>query len=157
MGYVILVITQTIVLPIVFGSIAVATSDGDPIVLFGGWWIFWGVGTRLLLAGIAQASGRGPTAQILGSDAVSTTQQQVTRELGVANIGMGLAGLLALVPGWAAPAGLAGGVFLLVAGLLHIPKRNKNLKETVATWTDLVVGVVAVGLAVYVGVQALTA
>jgi arginine exporter protein ArgO len=69
---------------------------------------------------------------------------------------MGLAGLLALVPGWALPAGFAGGIFLLIAGLVHVSKRNKNPQEALATWTDLIVGVVIVALAVYVLVRALT-
>ena len=61
---------------------------------------------------------------------------------------MGLAGLLALVPGWALPAGLAGGTFLLIAGLMHVTKKGKNAKETLATWTDIIVGVAVAVLAV---------
>ena len=38
------------------------------------------------------------------------------------------------------PVGIAGGVFLLIAGLMHVTKRGKNAQETLATWTDLVVG-----------------
>ncbi len=149
-GYFIVVIGQTIVLPIISGVVTLTTVGGDPVLVFGTWWVFWGVGTRLLVAGIAQVSGRGPTAEILGATAPSVQEKQLTRELGTANIGMGLAGLLALVPGWALPAGLAGGVFLLIAGILHVPKRGKNAKEALATWTDLIVGFVVVVLAVYV-------
>ena len=69
---------------------------------------------------------------------------------------MGLTGLLALIPGWTLPAALAGGVFLLIAGLMHLPKKGKNPQETVATWTDLVVGVAVVVLAVRVIVGAIT-
>lgn len=54
------------------------------------------------------------------------------------------------------PAGLAGGVFLLIAGLMHLPKKNKNAQEQVATWTDLLVGAVVLVLAGYVLVQHLT-
>ncbi|MBS1905184.1 MAG: hypothetical protein JST33_01185 [Actinobacteria bacterium] len=150
MRYFILVIGQTVVLPVVCGLIELLTAGGDPVLVFGKWWAFWGVGTRLLVAGLAQVSGKGPTAAILGSAAPSVQEVQLTRELGTANIGMGFAGLLALVPGWALPAGLAGGVFLLIAGILHIPKKGKNPQETVATWTDLIVGVVILVLAVRV-------
>lgn len=155
MGYFILVIAQTVVLPIVSGIVELAVAGGDPVLVFGTWWVFWGVGTRLLVAGIAQVSGRGPTAAILGSATASVQERQLTRELGTANIGMGMAGLLAVIPGWAVPAGLAGGVFLLVAGALHVPKKGKNAQETLATWTDLVVGVVVVALAVYVVAESL--
>ena len=148
MGYFILVIAQTVVLPIVSGTIHFVVAGGDPVLVFGTWWVFWGVGTRLLVAGLAQASGRGPTAAILGATAPTVQERQLTRELGAANVAMGLAGLFALVPGWALPAGLAGGVFLLIAGLMHLPKRHKNTEETLATYTDLVVGVAVVVFAV---------
>ena len=51
-GYFVLVILQTVVLPIVSGVIELATVGGDPVLVFGKWWVFWGVGTRLLVAGI---------------------------------------------------------------------------------------------------------
>ena len=155
MGYAILVIAQTIALPVVSGSVELALGGGDPLLVFGRWWVFWGVGTRLLVAGLAQLSGRGPTSAILGATAPSVQSQQLTRELGTANVSLGLAGLLALVPGWAIPAGIAGGVFLLIAGIMHVPKKNKNAEEALATWTDLVVGVVVVGVAVYALVRVL--
>lgn len=156
MGYFIIVLAQTVALPIISGIIELATVGGDPVLVFGKWWVFWGVGTRLLLAGIVQSSGKGQTAAILGSSAPSVQETQLTRELGTANIGMGLAGLLALVPGWAVPAGLAGGVFLLLAGLMHVLKKDKNAKESLATWTDLIVGVAVVVLAIYTLVRAIT-
>ncbi len=155
MGYFILVIAQTIVLPIASGVIELLVVGGDPVLVFGKWWAFWGVGTRLLVAGIAQVSGKGPTTAILGSAAPSVREKQLTLELGTANIGMGLAGLLALVPGWALPAGLAGGVFLLIAGIVHLPKKSKSAEENLATWTDLLVGVGVVVLAMYVLVRAI--
>ncbi|WP_349864723.1 hypothetical protein [Leifsonia sp. WHRI 6310E] len=137
MGYDILVIAQTVALPIISGIVELAVAGGDPVLVFGKWWVFWGVGTRLLVAGIAQVSGKGPTTEILGPAAPTVPEKQLVRELGMANIGMGLAGLLALVPGWALPAGLAGGLFLLIAGVMHVPKRGKNAQEALATWTDL--------------------
>jgi hypothetical protein len=153
-GYFILVTLQTVVLPIASALIELLVVGGDPILVFGKWWAFWGVGTRLLVAGVAQMSGKGPTTAILGATSPNVQAQQLTRELGTANVGMGLAGLLALVPGWAVPAGIAGAVFLLIAGILHIPKKNKNAQETLATWTDLLVGIVVLAVAAYVLVRA---
>ena len=155
MGYFIVVIGQTVVLPVVSGIIELVAVGGDPVLVFGKWWVFWGVGTRLLSAGIAQVSGKGATAAILGAAAPSVQVVQLARELGTANIGMGLAGLLALVPGWVLPAGLAGGIFLLLAGILHVTKKGKNAQEMLAIWTDLVVGVVVVVVAVDLLVHAL--
>ena len=155
MGYFIVVIGQTVVLPVVSGIIELAVVGGDPVLVFGKWWVFWGVGTRLLSAGVVQVSGRGATGAILGAAAPGVQEVQLARELGTANIGMGLAGLLALVPGWVLPAGLAGGIFLLLAGILHVTKKGKNAQENLATWTDLVVGVVVVIVAVYILIRAL--
>jgi hypothetical protein len=149
MGYFILVILQTVALPIASGIIQLATVGGDPVLAFGTWWVFWGVGTRLLVAGVAQLSGKGPTTAILGAARPSVQETQLTRELGTANIGMGFAGLFALIPGWALPAGLAGGIFLLIAGLMHVSKKGKNAQESLATWTDLLVGIAVVVLGVY--------
>jgi hypothetical protein len=154
MGYVILVIAQTVALPIISGVVQLAVVGGDPVLVFGMWWVFWGVGTRLLVAGIAQVSGKGPTSAILGATAPSVQEKQLTRELGVANLCLGLAGILALVPGWALPAGFAGGIYLLLAGVMHLPKKGKNPQETLATWTDLIVGVAVVVLAIYVVARA---
>ena len=80
----------------------------------------------------------------------------MARELSTANLGMGLAWLSALNPDWAAPAGAAGGLFLLIAGLMHITKKNKNAQETLATWTDLLVGAVALGYVLYTVAQLLS-
>lgn len=154
-GYAVVVIAQTVALPIISGIVELAVVGGDPVLVFGKWWVFWGVGTRLLLAGFVQMSGKGPTAQILGSTGPSVQEQQLVRELGAANVGMGIAGLFALVPGWALPAGLAGGVFLFVAGAMHVAKKDKNPREALATWTDLIVGVAVLVLAVSVLVRTL--
>lgn len=78
MGYFIVVIAQTVVLPLVSGSIQLATSGGDAILVYGKWWVFWAVGTRLLLAGLVQVSGKGPTAEILGSEEASVQEVQLT-------------------------------------------------------------------------------
>ncbi|GAA3639106.1 hypothetical protein GCM10022236_47010 [Microlunatus ginsengisoli] len=144
MGYFIGVLLQTVILPIVSGTLELVTAGGNPVEIYGRWWVFWGVGTRLVVAGIVQLVRPQTTAEILGTEQPAGSELQVVRELSTANLGMGLAGLLALVPAWAAPAGLAGGVFLLIAGLMHVTKKNKNPAEHLATWTDLLVGVIAV-------------
>ena len=114
MGYFIGVILQTVVLPIVSGTVELVLVGGGPFEVYGRWWVFWGVGTRLLVAGIVQVVRPQMTAEILGSGRATPAELHSARELSTANIGMGLAGLLALVPAWAAPAGVAGGVFLLL-------------------------------------------
>jgi hypothetical protein len=143
MGYFIGVLLQTVILPIVSGTIEQVTTGGNPVEIYGRWWVFWGV------ASIVQLVRPQTTAAILGTDQPTGSELQVTRELSTANLGMGLAGLLAIIPAWAPPAGLAGGVFLLIAGLIHVAKKNKNSAETLATWTDLLVGVIAIAFLAY--------
>ena len=60
MGYFIVVILQTIALPLICGTIELATIGGNPIEIYGRWWVFWGIGTRLLLAGAVQLSALTP-------------------------------------------------------------------------------------------------
>ena len=53
--YVVVVLLQKLVLPLVSGAIELAAEAGaGPILVFGRWFLFWGFGTRLLLAGVAQ-------------------------------------------------------------------------------------------------------
>ncbi|WP_127793872.1 DUF6790 family protein [Agromyces sp. LHK192] len=143
--YFIVVGLQTVALPLVSGLIHLLVVPGDPIAVFGMWWAFWGVGTRLLLAGITQLARPGLTAGIMGSDTPTVAEKTVTRELAKANLAFGVVGLLAIVPGWWPIAGLAGGVYLFLAFLGHVGNRGRNAKEEFALWTDLVVGVVVVG------------
>jgi len=73
-----------------------------------------------------------------------TAVEKIVSELGYANVSMGMAGVLSLISQtWAAPAGVAGGLFLGQ----HCAKRERN----VAMATDLLVSFV---VAVYLGLLA---
>ena len=142
--YIILVLLQTLILPLLAGSIQLVNAGGRPLVVFGIWWAFWGVGSRLLVAGISQLVNPGRTAKgILGSN--DPGAEMVVHELGYANLSMGLIGMAtAFVPGWGILGSLAGAIFLGLAGLRHVAKHGKNRNENVATWTDLLVFVMVV-------------
>lgn len=107
--------------------------------LVGKWFVFWGVGVRLLMAGISQALRPAYTASgILGIR--DPGAGKVVAELGYANIGMGTAGVLSLAwNGWIPAAGLAGGLFLGLAGLKHLTNADRNAKENLAMATDFLV------------------
>jgi hypothetical protein len=62
---------------------------------------------------------------------------------------MGLAGVLTLVPRWAPPAGVAGGVFQSIAWALHLGSKGKTAAESLATWTDLLAGAAVVVFALH--------
>ena len=148
--YLVMVLGLMVVLPIVSIVIELIVSGGsiDPLVSVGRWFLFWGAGVRLLIAGISQTFRPQFTAQnILGES--TPVANQLVRELGFANLGFGIVGIAgAWVAGWMVPAAIAPGVFLLLAGLLHIGKGGKNVKERAATLTDLLVGGVLVGFVV---------
>lgn len=137
--YVTVVLLQTLVLPLVSAPIELAAHGGDPVLVVGRWFLFWGVGTRLLLAGTVQVARPSFTARdILGAG--ETGALQLVQELGLANIAMGTVAVVgALVPEWRAAAAVPGGIFLGLAGLRHVAKPGKDLEERVATWTDLLV------------------
>jgi len=144
------VVLTTLIAPLVSGIITGMTTGwaGGPLQIFGVWWVFWGVGIRLLFAGFSQISRPQFTSkEILHIDAPETAQ--IIQELGFMNVSIGLAAVISLwVPGWAPAIGLAGGGFLLLAGIRHIGKRGKNAKEWTAAVTDLIVGVVGIAFAV---------
>ena len=101
------------------------------IALTGKWFTFWGVGMRLGIAGVRQAFNPGFTARDvfeIGDERV----HPIVRELGFANLSLGLLGLLALIPGWATPGALAGGLFFALAGWKHVAAKERNASRTVA-------------------------
>jgi hypothetical protein len=147
--YFITVLLTTVGLPI--ASIVIellARPEGVLIATAGKWFVFWGVGIRLFLAGISQVVRPAFTASnILGIK--DTAAEKIVRELGYANISMGLAGMLSLLsPAWTASAGLTGGLFLGLAGIKHAMNAERSTKENVAMATDLLVACV---VAVYLG------
>lgn len=137
--YVMVVLLQTLILPLASGIVELVGQGGDPVLVIGRWFLFWGVGTRLLLAGIVQVARPSFTARdILGAG--ESGALHVVQELGFANIAMGVVGVVgAFVTGWWAAAAIPGGIFLGQAGLRHVAKPGKGLEEQVATWTDLLV------------------
>jgi hypothetical protein len=142
--YIILVLLQTVVLPIVSGSIQLAVTHIDPITAYGMWFLFWGIGTRLLVAGVSQVVRPAFTAvNILGSP--NPGAEQIVQELGFANLAIGIGAIVAAFLGdWGVLVAGVGGLFLGLAGFRHLPKRHPNAKETVATWTDLLLFVLMV-------------
>ena len=75
------------------------------------WFAFWAVGWRLFLAGAKQmAQPRYTAREILGLK--SDESLILVRELGFANVAIGLVGVLSLwVPSWRLAAAFAGGLF----------------------------------------------
>ncbi len=126
-------------------------SGVDLVDLFGKWFAFWGVGVRLAIAGFRQAFQPSFTAR----DVFEIEDERVhpiIRELGFANLALGLLGLLAIAPEWTPPAALAGGLFFALAGWKHVTAPSRNLTRTVAMVSDLFIAAV---LALYLAFAAL--
>ena len=140
------------VLPV--GSIAVEHLQFHavaPIVfLVGKWFVFWSFGMRLLTAGVRQISQPSFTARailnIQGEEALF-----LVKELGVANVAMGLLGCLSLLqPTWILPSAIVGGVFYALAGGVHLPNKDKDFNEVVATVSDLLIAIILLGYVAWV-------
>ncbi|MCS0501013.1 hypothetical protein [Ancylobacter mangrovi] len=138
MYYAIILLTM-VVLPIVSISAELATTTGIGgfLLVCIKWFAFWAVGVRLLLAGVSQIWKPGFTLKsILGVD--DPRAHVIAQELGFANTSIGLAGLLSMVfTSWVLPVAFTGGVFLGLAGLNHLRRPERSLRESVAMVSDL--------------------
>jgi hypothetical protein len=133
-----------LVLPVV--SIVVETLSGGGGApgawVIGRWFVFWGVGVRLALAGLRQVTQPRYTAEtILGLE--SEESHIVVRELGIANMAIGAVGLGSLVArGWVLPAAIAGTIFYGLAGVNHVAHGVRTRNESIAMVSDLFIAAV---------------
>jgi hypothetical protein len=109
------------------------------------WFVFWGVGVRLLLAGVRQVAQPSFTAREIFHLA-SPDAEVIVRELGFANVCLGLAGAIsAFVPSWRMSAAFAGGLYFGIAGAMHVAKRPATPNEWIALVSDLFIFAVVAG------------
>jgi hypothetical protein len=125
-------------------------SSAPLLFLVGKWFVFWGAGVRLFLAGLKQFFQPRFTAEkifgITGDDPLP-----FVRELGVANFATGTVGILSLLrPTFVLPVAITGAVFYGIAGIRHATDKNRNPNQNLAMITDLLVSVVFVA---YIGFQ----
>lgn len=143
--YYAIVTLSMFLLPLVSIGIDIGTHQAPVLAAVGKWYVFWAVGIRLLLAGLRQSVQPRYTAKhILGIEGDEALL--LVRELGFANIALGLVGTASLfAASWTQPAALAGGVFYLLAGIGHVFQHERNRLEQVAMYSDLFAGVVLLG------------
>jgi hypothetical protein len=110
------------------------------------------VGVRLFLVGVMQTLRPQFTAQSI-FDIRDEGALAVVREVGFGNLAMGTLGLVSLgKPGWVVPAALAGGLYYGLAGIGHVFRKTRTLKEQIALVSDLAISAL---LAVFVASRAL--
>ncbi|MFG1221576.1 DUF6790 family protein [Xanthobacter wiegelii] len=119
-----------------------------PLVLK--WFVVWGVGVRLGLAGVKQVTQPAFTAETI-FEISDPKAQVIVQELGFANLTFGVLGLLSLAfPSFLVPAAVGGGLFYLLAGVKHALRPEKNRTETIAMVSDLAMAFVLAAAVVVV-------
>lgn len=136
--YFVTVILLLLILPVV--SIAANSihsgHTASLLLLTGKWFVFWGVGIRLFIAGLRQTIQPGFTArEIFGIQ--DTSAFPIVREIGFANISIGILGICTILRAdWTVPAAIVGGLYYGLAGTLHLAHQQKNAKENTAMISD---------------------
>ena len=138
------VVLLMLVLPmlsIIFDNWAFQQHD-NLIFLTGKWFVFWAIGLRLFIAGFKQVFNPSFTLESI-FHINSKESQIVIRELGFANICIGLLGTISLFAGqFRLSAAIVGGLFLGIAGVYHIIKKPVSKNEAIAMVSDIFVFIV---------------
>lgn len=109
------------------------------IELVGKWFVFWGAGVRLLLAGLRQFFQPRFTAKKI-FDIESDEALPLVRELGVANFATGVVGIASLaMPSFVLPVAISAGIFYGIAGIRHLVDGGRTADENIAMISDLFV------------------
>jgi hypothetical protein len=131
------VVLLLFVLPVVsISAEALLSHHAVSIALIGKWFVFWGVGVRLFVAGVKQVvQPRFTAEEIFGVR--DTGSFAIVREVGFANLSMGFLAVCTLFRvGWLVPAAVVGGLYYGLAGALHVFSHDKNAKEYMAMISD---------------------
>lgn len=133
--YFIMVVSFMLVFPCL--SIIIESDKIFSWTLIGKWFIFWGVGVRLLLTGIKQVLNPKYTAEeILGIK--EKESYLVIKELGFSNVCFGIGGVLSIINNhWLPIVGIIGGLYYAFAGILHIFNKKRKLNENIAMISDM--------------------
>ena len=124
-----------------------ALAPSEPLLfLVGRWFVFWGVGVRLTMAGLRQFFQPAFTAKEI-FHMKSEEALPLVRELGVANLASGVVGILSLsFPSFLPPVSISACLFYGVAGVRHALEADRSRNENIAMASDLFLCLV---LAVY--------
>jgi hypothetical protein len=145
--YLAIIALTMVILPA--GSVLIARG-ADPaaawIDIIGLWFVFWAVGARLGLAGARQILRPEFTARDIFK-LEGDGPLILVRELGFANLAIGVVGLLAaLFPSFVLPAAIYASIFYAAAGAMHVREPQRSLNENVAMLTDLFAAAVLGGI-----------
>jgi len=106
--------------------------------LIGKYFIFWAIGVRLFIAGCKQSLQPRFTAEHIFNIRDSEGSLAIVRELGFANICMGVMGILSLFRSdWRPVAAITGALYFGLAGLQHVFRKAASRNEIIAKLSDL--------------------
>lgn len=132
------------------GSIA-AEHLGHPgplTPLVGKWFVFWGAGVRLTLAGVRQIFQPRFTAEKI-FQTKSEIVLPIVSELGVANLSHGIVGLAVLFrTDFILPVALMAAIFYGIAGIRHTSDRPRSRNQNIAMVSDLLISLIYLAYAV---------
>ena len=145
--YFLMISLLMLVLPL--ASIVMEAGLRPDMAVTGKWFVFWMVGARLFAAGLRQILQPRYTAEaILGLEGEANLV--IVRELGFANLALGIGGIATLAaPSWTPPLALVGGIFYAAAGIQHALHAGRNKVQSFAMITDLFAAVVLLGFFVW--------
>jgi len=135
--YLVAVILLLLVFPA--GSVVVEAfahgGNADLIHLIGKWFVFWGAGVRLFIAGLRQVARPRLTAEDIFA-LKEPAADAIVREIGFGNLAMGTLGLLTLpFASFLVPSAIVGGLYYGLAGLGHA-FRKRNAEGQIAMISD---------------------
>ena len=150
-AYLIIILLLMLVLPSMSVGIdySISTIHVSLIPLIGKWFIFWSIGVRLFSAGIRQVSKPAFTAETI-FHITNEDSFVIVKELGFANICLGLIGIISLfIPDWRMASAFAGGLFMGIAGINHIIKKPEGINELIAMVSDIFIAIVMISVIVF--------
>jgi hypothetical protein len=133
------IVVLLLVAPVVSVAADIALCGGELTPLIGKWFVFWAVGVRLCLSGLRQVMQ--PQFNTEGIFRIKDpASHAIVREVGFANLSMGVLGVFSLAAGrlvW--PGALVGGLYYGLAGAGHLVRGNRNSQEQIALISDLLI------------------
>jgi hypothetical protein len=150
--YAIIVLFLMMIIPIIFTVVdGLFFNSGVSVFLITGkWFVFWGVGLRLIAASYKQIFSPEFTAR----EVFEVSQEggfAIVRELGFSLLAIGILGTCSLfIPNWRLPAALVGGLFFAFAGLGHLIRKDRNKKETLSMLSDFWISLICAVYCIYV-------
>ncbi len=142
--YLLIVTGLMLVLPLVSIIIdwMIFKNQVSIIDLVGKWFVFWAVGIRLFTAGLRQSFNPSFTAKNIFF-ITDESSFVIVRELGFANICMGIIGVISVfIPSFRLAAAVSGGLYMGIAGVNHIIKKPSSPNEWLAMVSDVFIGMI---------------